>query len=99
MQKSWFPDMHSATEPEVMEILTGIFRDVLDDASLELHESTSAAEVENWDSLNHIDLIVAVEARFGVKFTTKEVSSLQNVGQLARLTLGKLNNGQPNKRT
>jgi len=75
---------------EIMEILTEVFRDVLDDPALELRDNTTAADVENWDSLNHIDLILAVERRFKVKFTTREVTSLQNVGELAELTQKKL---------
>jgi acyl carrier protein len=79
-----------AKKPEIMEILTGIFRDVLDDPALVLQENTTAADVENWDSLNHIDLIVAVERKFGVRFTTAEVTSLKNVGELAEITERKL---------
>ena len=78
------------TVPEIMEILTGLFREILDEPSLDLHEDLTAADVENWDSLNHIDLIVAVERRFGVRFTTREVTSLKNVGELATLTQTKL---------
>jgi acyl carrier protein len=60
-----------------------IFRDVLDDDSLILRPELTAADVENWDSLSHIDLLVGVEREFKVKFTTAEISSLENVGDLA----------------
>jgi acyl carrier protein len=82
--------MQTTTIPEIMEVLTGLFREILDEPALVLREDLTAADVENWDSLNHIDLIVAVERRFGVKFTTREVNSLKNVGELAALTQMKL---------
>jgi acyl carrier protein len=83
--------MRTPTKPEILQTLTGIFREVLDEPSLVLREDTTAADVESWDSLNHIDLIVAVERQFGVRFTTREVTSLKNVGELADLTQAKLN--------
>jgi acyl carrier protein len=82
--------MRTATIPEIMQILTGVFREILDEPSLVLREDLTADGVESWDSLNHIDLIVAVERRFCVKFTTREVASLKNVGDLAALTQMKL---------
>jgi acyl carrier protein len=77
--------MQTANRAEIMQTLTAIFRDVFDNPSLVLHNDLTAADVENWDSLNHIDLIVAVERKFNIKLTTREVSSLKNVGQLADL--------------
>jgi acyl carrier protein len=68
-----------------MENLSAVFREVLDEPTLVLHENTTAADVASWDSLNHIDLIVAVERKFRVKFTTREIASLRNVGELATL--------------
>jgi acyl carrier protein len=82
--------MQAATRPEIMEILTDIFRDVFDMPSLELHDNMTAADVDNWDSLNHINLIVSVERRFKIRFTTREVTALKNVGNLADLTQRKL---------
>jgi len=81
--------MLTASRPEIMEGLTAIFREVLDNPSLILRDDLTAADVENWDSLNHIDLIVTIERKFKIKFTTREVTSLQNVGELADLTLKK----------
>ena len=74
---------------EIKEPLMAVFRDVFDDESLVLHQDLSASEVENWDSLSHINLITAVERQFKVKFTTAEVASLKNVGDLAHLIQGK----------
>jgi acyl carrier protein len=61
------------------------FRDIFDDDSIVLSEGMTAADVENWDSLNHIDMIVAIESEFKIKFTTSDVTSLKNVGELIAL--------------
>lgn len=73
---------------DVWERMQRTFRDVFDDAALELRRTMTAADVENWDSLSHIDLIVALEREFKVKFTTSEVTTMKNVGDLETL-LGK----------
>jgi len=65
--------------------LTGIFQDVFGDSALQLQDDMTAGEVEEWDSLTHINLIVAIEKSFRVKFTTGEVSQLRNVGDLIAL--------------
>jgi acyl carrier protein len=62
-----------------------VFRDIFDDDSIVLREDMTAADVKNWDSLNHIDLIVAIEREFKVRFTTAEVTTLKNVGELTAL--------------
>lgn len=62
--------------------LTPIFRDVFDDETLLPVASMSAADVAEWDSLNHIRLMVSIEREFGVAFTTAEVSGFRNVGEL-----------------
>ena len=82
--------MQTSSKSEIMETLTPIFREVFDNPSLVLRDDMTAADVENWDSLNHIDLIVAIERKLKVKFTTREVTSLKNVGELAALTQKKL---------
>jgi acyl carrier protein len=69
-----------------LQALTGIFREVFDQPALVLRDDMTAADVENWDSLNNIDLIVAIERTFKIKFTTREVASLKTVGDLAELT-------------
>lgn len=73
------------TRPEIFEKLTEIFRDVFDDEALTISESTTAADVEDWDSLTHITLLATVEDEFGVKFSMKAVQGLKNVGELADL--------------
>ncbi len=68
---------------EAMERLTAIFRDVFDDDEIVLTETTSAKDIEDWDSLEHINLIAAVEKAFKMRFTMKEVSGMKNVGEMA----------------
>jgi acyl carrier protein len=74
---------------QTLESLSEVFRTVFDQPTLVLHDAMTAADVENWDSLNHIDLIVAIEKKFKIKFTTREVTGLKTVGDLAELTAKK----------
>lgn len=62
--------------------LTSIFRDVFDDDSLVATPVMTARDVPEWDSLNHIRLMVTIEKAFGIAFTTAEVAGFENVGQL-----------------
>jgi acyl carrier protein len=75
---------------EIYAQLTPIFHDIFDDDTLVLTPGVTAAEVPEWDSFNHINLIVAVEGRFKVKFQTAELESLHTVGHLADLIAAKL---------
>lgn len=75
---------------EIDAKLTTIFRDIFDDDSLTLRPEMTAADVAEWDSFNHINLIVATEARFGIKFQTAEIESLKNVGHFEDLIAKKL---------
>jgi acyl carrier protein len=65
--------------------LTPIFRRVFADYQLSLTDALTAADVNGWDSLSHINLILAVEREFGVRLTTREVRSMKNVGDLITL--------------
>jgi acyl carrier protein len=69
----------------VYERLTHIFRDVFDDDELELKPELTAKDVEGWDSLTHLRVLLSAEQAFHVKFTTAEIGKLQNVGDLATL--------------
>ncbi len=74
-----------------MEILNGIFRQVFDDNSIELTKDTTADDIDDWDSLSHLNLVIAVEMKFGVKFALGELQSLKNVGDMADLIEKKSN--------
>jgi acyl carrier protein len=78
------------TNQEVLDRLTPIFREVFDDDSLVIGNGTTAADVEGWDSFNHISLIIAIESRLNVRFQVAEIEDLRNVGELARLIANKL---------
>ncbi len=62
--------------------LNEVFQDVFDDESIEISESTTADDIDGWDSLEHITLISAVEKAFKMRFTMKEVSGMKNVGEM-----------------
>ena len=70
---------------EIFEKLTEVFQDVFDDESIELKETTTAADIEEWDSLTHIVLLSAVEDGFGLRFDMKAVQGLKDVGAMADL--------------
>lgn len=76
---------------QIQEELNGIFRDIFDDDSLQIRPQMTAHDVKDWDSFNHINLIVAVEAKFHIKFKTAELESLRNVGHLMEMIEKKLN--------
>lgn len=69
--------------------LTGIFRTLFNDPGLQLRDDLTARDVDGWDSLNHVNLMILIEEEFGVRFTTGEVSALQDVGELKRLLAAK----------
>jgi acyl carrier protein len=68
-----------------MERLNRVFQQVFDDDDLQINRQTSAKDVEGWDSLMHVTLIVNVEKAFHVKFSSSEVASLKDVGDLLDL--------------
>jgi acyl carrier protein len=70
--------------------LTEIMRDVFDDDDITPTETMTADDVEAWDSLSHIRLLVSIEKRFNIKFTNAEVEKLRNVGDLLRAIEAKL---------
>jgi acyl carrier protein len=70
---------------EIVSRLTPIFRDVFSDDDLVVSDGMIAADVPTWDSLSNINMIIAVEKAFGVKFSIKDVRSLKNVGELLEL--------------
>ena len=70
---------------EIFERLNEVFQDVFDDDSITVSENTTAADIEDWDSLSHITLVSAVEDEFRMKFSMKEVVEMKNVGEMATI--------------
>lgn len=79
------------TRDEIYSVLNDVFRDVFDDDSITPHDEMTAADVEDWDSLSHIRLVVSVEEKLGLTFTTIEINDLKNVGDFVSLIDRKLN--------
>jgi acyl carrier protein len=77
------------TESEIYAALTEIFRDVFMRDDMTLKPDLSARDVQGWDSFKQIEIIMATEEKFGIKFTTRELDSLQNVGDLVRAVVAK----------
>ena len=78
------------TKAEIFERVQEIFRDVFDEDDLIISDGTNSDEIEDWDSLNHINLICAVEQEFKIKFALGELESLKDVGEMNDLILIKL---------
>jgi acyl carrier protein len=72
-------------DPQIYGRLQDIFRDVFDDESINLTPQLSANDVDGWDSLTHIRLIMTVQKEFKIKFSAAEIGKLENVGDLTRL--------------
>lgn len=69
----------------IHENLQSVFRDVFESPTLAITDATTARDVPGWDSLMHIQLVVAVERKFGIRFGTGEIEGLQNVGDMIAL--------------
>ena len=67
---------------EIYEQLNEVFRDVSDDDTIEVNDQTTSRDIEDWDSLEHINLIAAIETQFGMKFTMGQVVTMKNVGEM-----------------
>ena len=78
------------TREDIMEKVNGIFRDVFDDETLVITDSTNSDDIEDWDSLEHISLIISMEKEFNMKFDIKEVNKLENVGQMVDMIKKKM---------
>ena len=64
------------------EMVNQVFRRVFDDQSIRVRPETTASDIDGWDSLSHVNLITAIEARFDIRFTQKELLKQRNVGDL-----------------
>ena len=67
---------------DILKQVRDIFVDILNNEKVVLTEETQATDVDDWDSLNHIQLIVAIEKHFKIRFTSKEIQSWNNVGEM-----------------
>ncbi|MED9969854.1 MAG: acyl carrier protein [Ruminococcus sp.] len=70
------------TKEKIYEMLDEVFQDVFDDEDIHVTAETTADDIEDWDSLEHINLVVAVENKFGIKFNMNEVVNFKNVGEM-----------------
>lgn len=77
------------TEVEVIAKLEQVFRDIFDEEELIINNETTAEDIEDWDSLAHINLVVSIEKEFDVKFALGELQALQNVGDMVDLVIRK----------
>ena len=77
----------------IYERLNGVFHSVFFDDSIHVNAETSAPDVDGWDSVAHVNLMVAVESEFGIEFTTQELESMETVGDMARLVAAKTGGG------
>lgn len=75
---------------KVLDQITAIMREYFDDDDLVLTMETTAQDVDEWDSLNHVNIMVAIEQNFGIKFAISEVQELKSVGDLVDLVSKKL---------
>ncbi len=75
------------TREELYERLNNVFREVFDDDEITVNDATTSADIEDWDSLEHINLVSAVEQEFGIKFTMGQVVTMKNVGEMADIIL------------
>jgi len=67
---------------DILHGVTEVFKDNLDDENIILAENTTADDIEEWDSLTHVQLVVAVEKKFKIRFNAKEIQSWKNVGEM-----------------
>ena len=75
---------------EVFKKLNEVFRDVFDDEEIIVTDATTADDIEEWDSLEHINLLAAVEQEFGMKFNMGQVVSMKNVGEMVDIILERM---------
>ena len=76
---------------EIYKIINEIFCSVFDDANLVINDSTTSSDIEDWDSLEQINLVVAIEKKFNIKFSMNEVIEFKNVGEMVDKIMSKVN--------
>ncbi|MFV5694905.1 acyl carrier protein [Flavobacterium sp. LB3P122] len=75
---------------ELFGKLQEIFRDIFDDETLEISDSTNSSDIDDWDSINHINLVVAIENEIHIKFSFDDLAALKNVGAMVDLMMVKM---------
>ena len=75
---------------QVYRQLNEVFREVFDDETIILNDQTTADDIDDWDSLEHINLMIEVEYAFGIKFNMGEINNLKNVGELVDIIMKKI---------
>lgn len=75
---------------EINEKLTGVFREVFDDETIVLQDEMTADDVDAWDSMSHVNLIIAIEIAFEIEFNQSEIQNFANVGELKQCIESKL---------
>jgi acyl carrier protein len=75
------------TRDEVYSKLNEVFQDVFDDEDITVNDATTSSDIEDWDSLEHINLVVALEKKFNIKFNMVEVNKLKNVGEMVDIIM------------
>lgn len=75
---------------DILKQVNAIFTDVLDNEAIVLTNETTAGDIDEWDSLSHIQLVVTIEKHFKIRFTSKEIQSWNNVGEMVNSIAGKI---------
>jgi len=78
------------TREEIRNSVQEIFRDVFDDETIALQDSTNSDDIDDWDSMNHINLVSAIEKKFSIRFALGELQTLNDVGSMIDLMMKKL---------
>lgn len=78
------------TRENIFTTLNEVFQDVFDDETITVTPATTSEDIEDWDSLEHINLIAAVEQEFGMKFSMGEVVTMKNVGEMADIIMSRI---------
>lgn len=78
------------TKEEVYVQLNEVFQDVFDDDEIVVNAETTSDDIEDWDSLEHINLVVAIEKKFNIKFSMGEVNTMKNVGEMVGFILERI---------
>ena len=76
-------------QDQILQQINNVFIDILENDDIKLTRATTAKDIDEWDSLNHIQLVVAIEKKFKVKFTTGEIYKWNNVGDMVDSILAK----------